>query len=195
MRIKSLCVYCGSSPGRNGDYLAAAEALAEEMVGRGIRLVYGGADVGVMGAVANAVLAAGGQVTGIIPEALVSKEVAHRNLTELHVTRSMHDRKAMMAELADAFVALPGGIGTLEEIFEIWTWAQLGLHQKPFGLLNVAGYYDKLIAFLDHVVEERFVKPPHRQALLVASAAAQLLDGFETYHPAEEPRWMTSEQI
>jgi len=145
--INSLCVYCGSSSGKLNEYATAANALAAALVSLNIRLVYGGASIGIMGALADSVLALGGQVVGVIPKALAHKEVEHPNLTELHVTHSMHERKMRMAELSDGFIALPGGIGTLEELFEIWTWAQLGFHHKPCGLLNVAGYYDALIAF------------------------------------------------
>ncbi|MDD1633959.1 MAG: TIGR00730 family Rossman fold protein, partial [Methylococcaceae bacterium] len=150
--INSICIYCGSSPGRLDAYASAAFSLAESLVSRNIRLVYGGASIGIMGMVADQVLKLGGQVIGVIPKALAHKEVAHHHLTELHVTQSMHERKMLMAELSDGFIALPGGIGTLEELFEIWTWAQLGFHNKPCGLLNVEGYYDSLIGFLDHVL-------------------------------------------
>ncbi len=160
MKIKKICVYCGSSPGKNPAFSHAANRLARVMCERGIGLVYGGAAVGVMGVVANAVLAAGGEAIGVIPRSLAVKEVAHSNLTELHVVASMHERKAMMAELADGFVALPGGWGTLEEIFEILTWAQLGFHEKPCGLLNIDGYYDHLIRFLENAFEQQFVNRP-----------------------------------
>ncbi|MBJ6724569.1 TIGR00730 family Rossman fold protein [Geomonas sp. Red875] len=181
--MKSICVYCGSSPGRLEAYSEAARALGAALVERGIRLVYGGANIGIMGVVADTVLALGGEVVGIIPDALVKKEVAHTGLTELHVTRSMHERKTLMAELADGFVALPGGIGTLEELFEVWTWAQLGFHEKPCGLLNVAGYYDALATFLDHTVAEQFVKQPHRSMLIVESEPAALLERFRSFTP------------
>src|SRR5690606_14481583 len=148
MKIRSLCVYCGANPGNKPIYLDAAESFARLLAERGIRLVYGGASVGVMGAVANAALEAGGEVVGVIPQALVEREVAHNGLSELIITSSMHERKARMADLADAFVALPGGIGTLEELFEIWTWNQLGLLSKPCGLLNVDGYYETLVRFV-----------------------------------------------
>ena len=188
--LTSLCVYCGSSPGRNEAYGAAARALAAAMVERGIRLVYGGASVGIMGAVADEVLRLGGQAVGVIPEALMRKELAHAELTELHVTPSMHARKTLMAELADAFVALPGGIGTFEEIFEVWTWAQLGFHHKPCGLLNVAGYYDGLIAFLDHSASEQFVRPEQRNMLVVESSPTTLIDRFTGYTPPAVPKWV-----
>lgn len=188
--LKSLCVYCGSSSGRNEAYGAAARTLAQTMVERGIRLVYGGASVGIMGAVADEVLRLGGEAVGVIPEALMRKELAHSGLTELHVTPSMHARKTLMAELADAFVALPGGIGTFEEIFEVWTWAQLGFHHKPCGLLNVAAYYDRLIAFLDHSASEAFVRADQRRMLVVESAPAALLDRFASYTPPLSPKWV-----
>ncbi len=176
--VKSICVYCGSSPGRLDAYASAARALGKALVARNIRLVYGGSHLGMMGFVADEVLRLGGQAIGVIPESLMQREVAHKNLTELHITQSMHERKALMAELSDGFVALPGGIGTLEEIFEVWTWAQLGLHRKPCGLLNVAGYFDSLTAFLEHAVAERFVKSPHRSLLMVENDPERLLDRF-----------------
>ena len=188
--IRNLCVYCGSSPGRVPAYADAARALAAVLVERGIGLVYGGASVGIMGLIADAVLARGGRAVGVIPEALVAKEVAHHGLTELHVTRNMHERKAAMADLSDAFVALPGGIGTLEEIFEIWTWAQLGFHAKPCGLLNAGGYYDDLARFLDHTVAEEFVRGPHRAMLLVEREPAALLDRFAAYVPPVVQKWV-----
>jgi uncharacterized protein (TIGR00730 family) len=156
--IHSLCIYCGSNPGRLEAYASAAVSLAEALVSRNITLVYGGAGIGIMGKLADSVLKLGGQAIGVIPKALAHKEVAHQNLTELHITQSMHERKMLMAELADGFIALPGGIGTLEELFEIWTWAQLGFHKKPCGLLNIDGYYDLLIGFLDYALAEQFVK-------------------------------------
>src|SRR5690242_19117334 len=156
--MKRVCVFAGSSAGVRPEYVSAAADFGTVLAGRGIELVYGGARVGLMGAVAGAVLAGGGRVTGVIPKALVEKEVAHGGLTELRVVTSMHQRKALMADLADAFIALPGGWGTLDEMFEILTWAQLGLHRKPCGLLNVFGYFDRLLAFLDHTMEEGFVR-------------------------------------
>ena len=192
--IRSLCVYCGSSPGRIEAYAAAADALAESLVTRNIRLVYGGAGIGIMGRVADRMLALGGEVIGVIPKALAHKEVAHPNLTELHVTHSMHERKTLMAELADGFIALPGGIGTLEELFEIWTWAQLGFHQKPCGLLNVAGYYDALLTFLQHVQAEQFVKPQHHDLLIVEEHPETLLERYRTYQPPAIKQWLDKDQ-
>jgi len=188
--MQSLCVYCGSSSGRLEDYAQAARVLARGMVERGIRLVYGGASVGIMGAVADEVLRLGGLAVGVIPESLMRKELAHAGLSELHVTPSMHARKTLMAELADGFVALPGGIGTFEEIFEVWTWAQLGFHGKPCGLLNVAGYYDGLVSFLDHAASEQFVRPDQRRMLVVEENPAALLDRFASYTPPALPKWV-----
>lgn len=190
MTLRSLCVYCGSNPGRRPVYAESARALADALVARGIRLVYGGARVGIMGQLADAVLAAGGAVTGVIPDALVGKEIAHDGLTELLVTRSMHERKAKMVELADGFIAFPGGVGTLEELFEVWTWAQLGFHDKPCGLLNVAGYYDALAGFLDHAAAEEFVRPAHRAMLMIEAEPGRLLDRFETYQPPVVAKWV-----
>lgn len=192
--MKRVCVYCGSSIGRDPAYRAAAGALGQELADRGLGLVYGGASVGVMGAIADAVLEAGGEAIGIIPESLALKEIAHEGLTERHVVRSMHERKAMMAEYADGFVALPGGWGTMEEIFEILTWAQLGFHQKPCGLLNVAGYYDGLFSFLEHVIEEQFVKPDYRELLIMERDANRLLDRFASYQAPKIRKWISAGQ-
>ena len=189
--MRRVCVFCGSSPGRGAAYLHAAGQLGQLMAQRGIGLVYGGASVGLMGAVANAVLAAGGQVTGVIPQALVAREVAHNGLEDLRIVGSMHERKALMADLSDAFVALPGGIGTFEELFEVWTWTQLGNHAKPCGVLNVNGFYSTLGTFLDHVVEEGFLRPAHRSMLQVATTPAALLDGLATWRPTQETKWIT----
>ena len=189
-QLKSICVYCGSSPGRLEAYASSARALAESLVKRNIKLVYGGASIGIMGMVADHVLMLGGQAIGVIPEALGQKEVTHKNLTELHVTQSMHERKMLMAELSDGFVALPGGIGTLEELFEIWTWAQLGFHKKPCGLLNVEGYYDSLIQFLDHILAEQFVKEHHRAMLIVESNSEKLIDRYINYQPKVVTQWV-----
>jgi uncharacterized protein (TIGR00730 family) len=188
--MKNICVYCGSNPGRLEAYAEGARALAKALVARDLGLVYGGASVGIMGLVADSVLQLGGRVVGVIPEALKRKEIEHRGLTELHVTSSMHERKTLMAELSDGFIALPGGIGTLEEIFEVWTWAQLGFHAKPCGLLNVAGYYDGLTHFLDHSVAEQFVKPAHRATLLVEAQPEALLDRFASYVPPSVHKWV-----
>lgn len=174
--MKRICVYCGSNLGRRPSYLAAAQALGQELAARRIALVYGGGNVGLMGAIADATLAAGGEAIGVIPQALVDKEVAHRGLTELRVVKSMHDRKALMAELSDAFIALPGGLGTLEELCEVATWTQLGFHHKAVGLLNVEGFYDGLLGFLDGAIAEQFLRPEHRQILIAATEPGALLD-------------------
>lgn len=192
--LNSLCIYCGSSPGRLGAYTAAADRLAEALVSRDIRLIYGGAGIGIMGRMADRMLALGGLAVGVIPKALAHKEVVHQSLSELHVTYSMHERKMLMAELADGFIALPGGLGTLEELFEIWTWAQLGLHNKPCGLLNSAGYYDALIEFLDHVLAEQFVKKDHHALLMVETDPAVLLDRFADYQPPEQRHWLDKDE-
>ena len=188
--MRSLCVYCGSSPGFDPAYLASARRFGGLLGRQGIRLVYGGGDVGLMGAVADATLAAGGEVVGVIPQGLVDREVAHCGLTELHVTHSMHERKALMAELAEGFVALPGGLGTFEELFEIITWAQLGLHRKPIGILNEQGYYDALVAFVDHSVEAGFVRPEHRQLFCVEDNGEALLEHFDGWRAPVVPKWL-----
>jgi len=195
MKIRRICVYCGSSPGKNPAYALAAAHLAEEMRRRDIGLVYGGAAVGVMGAVANAMLEAGGEAIGIIPKSLAVKELAHANLTELHVVASMHERKAMMAELADGFIALPGGWGTLEEIFEILTWAQLGFHDKPCGLLNIDGYYDGLIGFLENSFEQEFVNQLFRPMLMTAEDPSSLLSQFANYKAPRVQKWMEEGEL
>jgi uncharacterized protein (TIGR00730 family) len=173
--VNAVCVYCGSSFGSDPVYLEATRDLARTFAGRGIRVVYGGASVGLMGALADETLAAGGEVVGVIPQQLVDREIAHPGLTELHVVQTMHQRKALMAELADAFVALPGGIGTLEELIEVFTWDQLGIQDKPIAVLNTVGYYDGLAAFLDHAVDQGFHGPAQRAKLLLAADAADLL--------------------
>ena len=175
---RKICVFTGSRHGASRAYADAAEQLARDLVERGFGLVYGGGNVGLMNIIADAVLDLGGHVTGVIPNALVSKEVAHRGLSELRVVNSMHERKALMAELSDGFIALPGGIGTMEEFFEVLSWAQLGIHNKPCGLLNVSGYYDPLIEFLDHAVTQDFLKPKHRALLIVEQDPLTLLDRF-----------------
>lgn len=188
--MKRICVYCGSNPGRQPIYRAAAAALGQELVRRNIGLVYGGASIGVMGAVADAVLQSGGEVIGVIPQSLATREVAHAQLSELIVVTSMHERKAMMAELADGFVALPGGWGTFEEIFEILTWAQLGIHAKPCGLLNIANYYDHLALFLQHAMDERFVREEYKPMIIMEQQPAALLDRFTRYQPPQVRKWI-----
>jgi uncharacterized protein (TIGR00730 family) len=176
MALSRVCVFCGSSFGARPEFESQAQALGRSIAARGLGLVYGGGHVGLMGVVADAAQNAGALVTGIIPEALMAREVAHPTLGELIVTANMHERKARMAERADAFLALPGGLGTLEELFEVWTWAQLGLHDKPLGLLNVAGYYDGLLAFLQQMVEQRFVRTAELSRLLVDADPDRLLE-------------------
>jgi uncharacterized protein (TIGR00730 family) len=174
-----ICIFTGSRAGVLPAYARAANDVGRELVRRGYGLVYGGGNVGLMSVIADTVLELGGHVTGVIPSSLVSKEVAHRGLSDLHVVNSMHERKALMAELSDGFIAMPGGIGTMEEFFEVLSWAQLGLHDKPCGLLNVSGYYDQLIQFLDHAVSEEFIKPKHRALMIVEDHPGKLLDRFE----------------
>jgi uncharacterized protein (TIGR00730 family) len=190
--VRHICVFCGSSPGARPEYVQAARHLGETLARRGLTLIYGGAKVGTMGQLAFSVLAAGGEVIGVIPRALVEMEVAYTGLSDLRVVGSMHERKALMADLSDGFITLPGGLGTIDEFFEVLTWAQLGMHHKPCGLLNVCGYYDRLIDFMDHTVEQRFVQSTHRHMVLVAESAEALLDAFATYQP---PRTNKAEWI
>jgi uncharacterized protein (TIGR00730 family) len=188
--IGSLCVFCGSSAGSKPAYLDAAIALGRVLAEARIRLVYGGGRVGLMGAIADAVLHNGGEVVGVIPRHLVAREVAHKGLSDLRIVASMHERKALMSELSDAFVALPGGLGTLEEFFEVWTWGQLGLHQKPYGLLNVAGFYEPLVQFIDQLVDLKFVKPEHRKMLIVESDVAALPARLSAYRAPAVDKWI-----
>lgn len=193
LRVKRICVFTGSSPGARAEFTHAARELGCELVSRGQELVYGGGKVGLMGQLADSVLACGGKVVGVIPEALLAKEVAHGGLSELRVVASMHERKAMMSDLSDAFIALPGGLGTLEEFFEVLTWAQLGLHAKPIGIMNVYGYFDALFAFLDRAVEERFVKREHRAMMIAANSPAELLDRLQSYRAPKVEKWIDRE--
>jgi uncharacterized protein (TIGR00730 family) len=181
--MKRICVFCGSSPGARPGYVEAARRLGHTLASKGIGLVYGGAKVGTMGQLASAALEAGGEVIGVIPEQLVEKEVAFTGLADLQIVGSMHERKARMEELSDGFIALPGGLGTFEEFFEALTWAQLSIHHKPCGFLNVCSYYDKLIAFLDHAVEQQFVKSEYRAMVLVDKDPERLLEKFAAYQP------------
>ena len=191
--MKRLCVFCGSNRGREPIYARAAQELGTALVRRGWGLVYGGGHVGLMGTIADAVLEAGGEVVGVIPQALVDKELAHRGLTTLHVTVTMHERKALMADLSDAFAALPGAYGTADELFEILTWAQLGLHTKPIGILNVAGFFDPLLAWVDKAVSEEFLKRKHRERLFVAENAEELLDRLLNAEPVEATsKWIVA---
>jgi uncharacterized protein (TIGR00730 family) len=190
--MKRLCLFCGSSAGGRPEYSDAAREFGALLARQGLGLVYGGGHVGLMGVLADAVLAGGGEAVGVIPQALVDRELAHPGLTELRVVGTMHKRKALMADLADGFVALPGGFGTGDELFEILTWAQLGIHQKPIGLVNVQGFFDPLIAWIDHCVREGFLRPQHRRLLLTADGPAALLDVLLHPPPAEPVgKWIT----
>jgi uncharacterized protein (TIGR00730 family) len=191
--LNRVCVYAGSNSGGRPVYARAAEALGELLAERGIGVVYGGGNIGLMAAVADAAMRRGGEVTGVIPRALLEREVGHRGVTTLHVVESMHERKALMADLADGFVALPGGIGTLEELVEMHTWAQLGFHVKPIGALDVAGFYRPLTAFLDHAVSERFLRAEHRAMLLVDDDPAALLDRMERFRAPVVEKWIDRE--
>ena len=188
--MRRICVYAGSNPGSDTAYANSARELARLLAARGIGLVYGGGRVGLMGVLADTALDAGVEAIGVMPQALVDKEIGHTGLTELHVVGSMHERKALMAELSDAFVAVPGGIGTLEELIEVYTWSQLGIHAKACGVLNVTGYYDHLAAFLDHAVDAGFLRPQHRAVLSVASEPAELLDRLSAYEPPVVGKWI-----
>jgi uncharacterized protein (TIGR00730 family) len=188
--VRRICVFCGSSPGADPVFEAAARCMGRTLAAAGIGLVFGGGSVGLMGAVADAALAAGGDAIGVIPRSLWEREIGYTGLTDLRIVGSMHERKALMADLSDGFIALPGGIGTLEELFEVWTWAQLGVHAKPVDLLNVAGFFDPLLAFLDATVEQRFLRPEHRALVLVEHDPAALLRRFATYVPPDVPKWI-----
>lgn len=190
----SIAVFCGSREGASPAYMESARALGREMAIRGIKLVYGGSRMGLMGAVANSVLEHGGQAIGVLPDFMQGREIAHTGLTELIMVKSMHERKAKMAELAEGFVTLPGGSGTMEEYFEIFTWAQLGLHTKPTGVLNAAGYYDPLIALFDRMTGEGFVMPHHRSMMLTAEDPAELLDLMKAYRAPEIPQVLNEER-
>lgn len=193
--MKSVCVFCGSNPGVDPAYADGARAMGREIARRGLVLVYGGGAVGLMGVVANAALEAGGEVHGVIPQALRDKEVGHHGLTRLEIVDTMHTRKARMAELSDGFIAMPGGIGTFEELFEIWTWGQLGIHAKPLGMLDVAGFYEPLATFLDATVAAGFLKPGHRAIAMSETDPATLLDRMETYVPQATIKWVEKEQV
>jgi len=193
--IRRLAVFCGSNPGARPDYVEGARAFGHLLAQRGIGVAYGGSSVGLMSAVAEAVLDEMGDIIGVIPKMLVEREVAHKTLSDLRIVGSMHERKALMAELSDGFVALPGGIGTLEEFFEVWTWAQLGMHEKPCGLLNIAGYFDPLLEFLDRAVTEKFVREVHRSMVIVESDPRALLAKFEAYEPPRVVKWINAGTI
>jgi uncharacterized protein (TIGR00730 family) len=193
-RLVRICVFCGSSPGGRPEYSAAASALGQAMAARDIGLVFGGGRVGLMGVVANAILAAGGHAIGVIPNFMIDRELAHEGLPDLRVVSSMHERKALMASLADAFIALPGGFGTFEELCEAVTWTQLGLHRKRCGLLNVRGFYDPMLALFDRAVDEGFVRDETRQILVARETPGALLDALANPPDAPEPRWLRSPQ-
>ena len=188
--MRRICVFCGSSPGLLPAYTKAAEELGRFLAVSKIALVYGGAKVGLMGAMADAALKAGGEVIGVIPEHLMAREVGHKGLTKMHVVGSMHERKALMSDLSDAFIAMPGGLGTLEEFCEVLTWSQLGLHQKPCGLLNVRGFFDGLLSFIDHSIDERFVRPENRSMVIVSRSPGTLLELFDRYVPPVVEKWI-----
>ena len=192
--MKRICVYCGSNPGKLTEYREAARVLGHALAARNLGLVYGGASIGVMGAVADAVLEKGGEAIGVIPFALATREVAHSGLNDLFVVDSMHERKAKMAELSDGFIALPGGWGTIEEIFEMLTWAQLGFHQKPCGLLNISGYYDHLFTFLEHAIDQRFVREEYRPMIMMEQTANGLLDRYMKYQAPTVKKWIGPEE-
>jgi uncharacterized protein (TIGR00730 family) len=193
--VQRLCVFTGSSPGGHPDYATAAAALGRELAAQDIGVVYGGAAVGLMGVVADAALAAGGEVIGVIPQSLVDREIAHAGITDLRVVGTMHERKALMADLADGFVALPGGMGTLDELFEAYTWTQLGLQSKPLGLLDVRGYFAQLTAFLDHATQERFLTPEHRGMLVVEDDAGELITAFRRWRAPARGKWIDRSEV
>ena len=188
--LSSICVYCGSSPGSRTSYAQRAQDFGRLLAAEGITIVYGGGNVGLMGALADGALVAGGKVIGVIPERLVAKELAHNGVTELHRVQSMHERKLKMVELSDAFVALPGGVGTLEEIFEVFTWAQLGIQSKPCAFLDVDGYYDRLFQFLEHMSAQRFIKPEHLGSLIRTDDPGDLLARLRNHRPAMPEKWL-----
>jgi uncharacterized protein (TIGR00730 family) len=193
--MQRVCVFCGSSPGARPAYAEATAEVARLLAGEGIGVVYGGGHVGLMGVLADTVMAAGGEAIGVMPQALVDREIGHTGISELHVVGSMHERKALMADLSDAFIALPGGAGTLEELFEVYTWAQLGLHDKPCGLLDVEDYFSGLVGFLDHAVEERFLREEHRAQLIVEREPRVLIERLAEFEPrAVTPKWIDREE-
>jgi len=187
--MKRICVFCGSNAGARSEYAEAARALATVLAERKLGIVYGGGNVGLMGVLADTALARGGEVIGVIPRKLVEREVAHRGVTELRIVETMHERKALMNDLSDAFLALPGGFGTLDEFFEVLTWSQLGFHGKPCALLNVAGYYDGMLAMLDHAVTERFLRPAHRELVIADTDPLRLLQRLSAFVPAPKGKW------
>ena len=192
--MKRICVFCGANTGKRDQYSTAAKDLAEELVSREIEIVYGGGGIGLMGVLAERAIELGGTVIGVIPESLATKEVAHDSVSELIVVGSMHERKAKMAELSDGFISLPGGIGTIEETFEMLTWSQLGFHNKPCGIINVAGFYNKLIEFLNHISEEKFFMDIYRRMLIVETDPSALLERFEQYKPPQVKHWIAEDE-
>jgi uncharacterized protein (TIGR00730 family) len=193
--MQRVCVFCGSSPGARPAYAEATAEVARLLAGEGIGVVYGGGHVGLMGVLADTVMAAGGEAIGVMPQALVDREIGHTGISELRVVGSMHERKALMADLSDAFIALPGGAGTLEELFEVYTWAQLGLHDKPCGLLDVEDYFSGLVGFLDHAVDERFLRKEHRAMLIVEREPRALIERLAEFEPrAVTPKWIDREE-
>ncbi len=193
--MNRICVFCGSNNGRKQGYRDAAWSLGTELARRGIGLVYGGGRLGLMGAVADAVLASGGEAIGVIPEALFTREVGHDALTSLHVVGTMHERKALMAELSDAFITLPGGFGTMEEFFEVLTWAQLGMHHKACALLNTEGYFDPLLALFDSFIGEQFAREAHRDFIIASDNIPELFNRLETYRPPALPQWIATDDV
>jgi uncharacterized protein (TIGR00730 family) len=195
MPLRRVCVFCGSSKGNQPAYLAAAQEIGRELAHRGIGLVYGGGNIGLMGALADAALAAGGHVIGVIPEALLAKEVGHRGLPDLRIVKTMHERKALMAELSDGFIALPGGFGTFEEFFEVLTWSQLGLHSKPCGVLNISGFFDPLLELINHSVSEGFVRATHRELVFVETDLDRLLERMANFQPPPVHKWIDRDAV
>ena len=193
--MKTVCVFCGSARGERGSYAEAARLLGQTLARRGLRVVFGGGQVGLMGVLADAVLDAGGEAVGVMPKALLEKEIGHQSLTGLHVVSTMHERKALMADLSDGFIALPGGYGTFEELLEVLTWAQLSLHEKPCGLLNVEGFYDPLLSLFDHAVGEGFVRGDHRALALTAEGPERLLDLMQSHAPPSTEKWVPPEEL
>lgn len=193
--MKSICVYCGSSTGSSETYATGARQLAAILVDKQLSLVYGGGNVGLMGIIADEVLLLGGEVTGVIPQALMDKEVGHTQLSQLHIVRNMHERKALMAELSDGFIAMPGGIGTLEELFEMFTWLLLGFHNKPLGLLNIDGFFDSLISFLQQTVEKKFLQNKHLEMLIIESDPDRLLQRLNDFKPPQGNKWLNKDDI
>jgi uncharacterized protein (TIGR00730 family) len=188
--MKSICVFCGSSVGRRAGYIAGAQSLGRLIAGRGLTLVYGGGNIGLMREVADSAIASGGEVIGVMPRSIVEKEIAHQNLTQLHVVGSMHERKAIMADISDAFIALPGGFGTIDELFEIMTWNQLEIINKPTGLLNIDGFFDHLTNYISHAVKERFIRKEHQENLIVETDEKMLLERLEQYRPLKAEKWI-----